>query len=163
VSCGAASKETNMDEYSDIYFDDARNATRDHRAHGVIYRPAPRPTRTPVVQQPAPASSYRPVYPPQVPAYPPQVPVYYAQQPILWGEPTSTAGALLGRLTITQIIEIAAQAFAALQSLPPAPNPERDTETNTANMILYQTALAQHAKRDEQIRTLGSLVAKLAG
>lgn len=29
--------------------------------------------------------------------------------------------------------------------------------TDFANIIAYQTALAQHAKRDEQIRTAGAL------
>jgi hypothetical protein len=104
-----------------------------------------------------------PVYTQQAPVYTQQAPVYYAQQPIMVGEPGLTAGSLLGRLTIAQLIEIAAGAFAALQPLPPAPNPERDTETNTQNLIVYQKALAEHAKRDEQIRTLASLVSKLAG
>ena len=157
-----------MEEYGDIYYiDDTRNATRDHRAQGgTVYaggRPGVRPSRTLVVQQPAPAGGYRPVYTPQPPVYSPQGPVFYAQQPIMYGEPSPTAGSLLGRLTIAQLIEIAAQAFAALQSLPPAPNPQQETSTNVQNMIVYQRALAEHAKRDEQIRTLGSLVSKLAG
>jgi hypothetical protein len=155
-----------MEEYGDIYYiDDARNAARDHRTQGgTVYRPGPRPSRTLVVQPPVPAGGYRPVYPPpQAPVYPPQTPVVYAQQPIMYGEPSPTAGSLLGRLTIAQLIEIAAQAFAALQSLPPAPNPQQETSTNVQNMIVYQRALAEHAKRDEQIRTLGALVAKLAG
>lgn len=153
------------DEYGDIYYlDDARNAARDHRTHGgrvpAGYRPAPvpaRPQRTLVVQPPVPAGGYRPVYAPQAPVFYPQ------QHPIMYGEPSPTAGALLGRLTISQLIEIAAQAFAALQSLPPAPNPQQETSTNVQNMIVYQRALAEHAKRDEQIRTLGALVGKLAG
>lgn len=148
-----------MEEYGDIYYiDDTRNATRDHRTQGGIVRPGMRPSRTLVVQPQG-----RPGFLPAAPVYSQPAPVVYAQQPIMYGEPSPTAGALLGRLTIAQIIELAAQAFAALQSLPPAPNPQQDTETNTANMILYQRALAEHAKRDEQIRTLGSLVAKLAG
>ena len=146
-----------MEEYGDIYYlDDTRNATRDHRTQGGIPRPGTRPSRTLVVQPPAPADGYRP-------AYPPQPPMIYAQQPIMYGEPSPTAGSLLGRLTITQLIEIAAQAFAALQALPPAPNPQQETSTNVANMIVYQRALAEHAKKDEQIRTLGSLISKLAG
>ena len=154
-----------MDQYEDIYYiDDARNASRDHRAQGGTVaaggiRPGivpVRPARTLVVQPPAPAGGYRPMYAPQAP-------MVYAQQPIMIGEPSPTASSLLGRLTIAQLIEIAAQAFAALQSLPPAPNPTHETGTNVQNLILYQTALAQHAKRDEQVRTLGALVAKLAG
>ena len=150
-----------MEEYGDIYYvDDARNASRDHRAQGgTVYagsRPGTRPSRTLVVQPPVSAGGYRP-------AYTPQSPMIYTQQPIMYGEPVPTAGSLLGRLTIAQIIEIAAQAFAALQSLPPAPNPQEATSTNVQNMIVYQRALAEHAKRDEQIRTLGALAAKLAG
>jgi hypothetical protein len=161
-----------MEEYGDIYYlDDTRNATRDHRPHGGTvaagYRPASftptRPTRTLVAQPPVPAGVYRPAYVPQAPGYPPQAQMVYAQQPIMYGEPSPTAGSLLGRLTIAQLIEIAAQAFAALQSLPPPPNPTQETDTNVQNMIVYQRALAEHAKRDEQIRTLGTLVAKLAG
>ena len=152
-----------MDEYGDIYYlDDARNATRDHRPQGRMtaggYRPAgmQRPARTLVVQPPAPAGDYRPAYVPQAPAF-------YGQPQVMYGEPHPTAGSLLGRLTVGQLIEIAAQAFAALQSLPPAPNPQQETSTNVQNMIVYQRALAEHAKRDEQIRTLAALVAKLAG
>jgi hypothetical protein len=155
-----------MEEYGDIYYvDDARNATRDHRAQGGTVsagsRPgfAPgRPTRTLVVQPPASAGGYRPA------PYGPQGQVVYTPAPVMYPEPViATAGSLLGRLTIAQLIEIAAQVFAALQTLPPPPTPQRDTETNVANLILYQTALAQHAKRDEQVRTLGSLVSRLAG
>lgn len=149
-----------MEEYADIYYlDDTRNAMRDHRVDGQAgyRRPATaRPTRAMVIPQPAPA-------PARVPAYVPQQPMYYAPQPVAYGEPSPTAGSILGRLTIAQIIELAAQAFAALQSLPPPPNPTEATSTNVANLILYQTALAQHAKRDEQVRTLGTLVARLAG
>jgi hypothetical protein len=153
-----------MDEYGDIYYlDDTRNATRDHRPQGGAYRTGARPSRTLVVQPPVPAGGYRPVYPAQAPVYPPQTSMIYAQQPLMIGEPSLTAGSLLGRLTVAQLIEIAAQAFAALQSLPPAPNPQQETSTNVQNLIVYQRALAEHAKRDEQIRTLAALVAKLAG
>lgn len=150
-----------MDEYGDIYYlDDTRNGPRERIQGGTVYaghqRPVTaRPARA-LVMQPAASVGYRP-------AYTPQGTMVYAPQSIAYGEPSPTAGALLGRLTITQIVEIAAQAFAALQSLPPPPNPAEETATNVQNLILYQTALAQHAKRDEQIRTLGALVAKLAG
>jgi hypothetical protein len=39
----------------------------------------------------------------------------------------------------------------------------RDVGTDVGNLILYQSALASHAKRDEQVRTLGGLVARLVG
>jgi hypothetical protein len=84
----------------------------------------------------------------------------------MYGEPNpmaGTAGAFFNRLTIPMIIEMVAQGFAALQSLPPPPNPTQETGTNVANMLVYQRALAEHAKRDEQIRTFGNLAAKLLG
>jgi hypothetical protein len=65
--------------------------------------------------------------------------------------------------TPPQIVEMIAQGFAAMQSLPGAPVATRDLETDIANMVLYQSALASHAKRDEQWRTLGGLIAKLVG
>jgi hypothetical protein len=38
-----------------------------------------------------------------------------------------------------------------------------DADTDSGNTILYQSALAQYAKRDEQVRTLGNLIVKLVG
>lgn len=148
-----------MDEYSDIYYVDERNASRDHRTQGSgASRPVYRPVRTvqPAVATTAPAV-YRPAYAP-APA-----PVLYPGG-VMYGDPSQwTAGSLLGRLTMPQILEIAAAAFAALQSLPAAPTAAKDVDTNVQNLITYQAALAAHAKRDEQLRTLGSLIAKLAG
>jgi hypothetical protein len=69
----------------------------------------------------------------------------------------------LDRVTTGQIVEMVAELFAALQSLPAAPVATNTAETDIANSVLYQTALAQHAKRDEQVRTLGHLVARLIG
>ena len=133
-----------MDEYADIYYvDENRNATRDHRTQGSgvgsIFRPpAAQPVRT--------------VYLPPRPA------------PVMYGPPAQpTAATLLGKLTTGQIVEMVAQVFAALQSLPAAPVATKDPSTDVANLILFQNALAQHAKRDEQVRTLGGLVAKLVG
>ena len=34
-------------------------------------------------------------------------------------------------------------------------------ETDVENLVIYQTALATHAKRDEQLRTLGGLLGRL--
>jgi hypothetical protein len=34
-------------------------------------------------------------------------------------------------------------------------------QDNLENLVLYQSALAQHAKRDEQLRTIGNIVGKL--
>ena len=149
-----------MDDYGDIYYVDTRNAdSRDHRgrpgsSRGPVVtggnwgsRPtAPPPPVTTVYVPP----TAQPMYP--QPMYPPMVP----QQP-------SVAASLFGRLTAGQAVEIVAQIFAALQALPAAPTATRNADTDVANHILYQTALAQHAKRDEQVRTIGALVAKLVG
>lgn len=137
-----------MDEYADIYYVDARNASRDHRtssssSHSLPWRPAaPPPSRTVLVPQ-----SHAPTQ------------VVYAQ-PLPQQSPL---GNLFGKLTSGQVIEMVAQLFAALQPLPAAPSPTRDSNTDTANVILFQDALAKHAKRDEQVRMIGSLVAKLVG
>lgn len=155
------------EEYADIYYVDTRNATRDHRPQGGGRPSAPWPFRP---QRPAPLPPTRTVYVPPAqqqfaqPTY--QQPMYPQPQPqvIYTGpQPMSGAAALFGRLTTGQLIEMIAQGFAALQSLPGAPVSTRDLETDVANLVLYQGALASHAKRDEQVRTLGSLVSKLVG
>jgi hypothetical protein len=150
------------EEYADIYYVDTRNATRDHRAQQgrpsvpwVRPRTPVTPTRT-VYVPPAQQGFAQPVY--HQPIYQPQSQVFYPGQ-----QPMTGAAALFGRLTTGQIIEMIAQGFAAMQSLPGAPVATRDLETDIANMVLYQSALAGHAKKDEQYRTLGGLVAKLVG
>jgi len=157
-----------MDEYADIYYVDTRNAdSRDHRTQGGIggrpsvpanWRPssgsAPMaPSRT-VYVNPAPVAypqGYVPAgYPrpfPGAPGYPPQ---------------NGLAG-LFGSMTTGQVVDMVAMLFAAIQPLPAAPTATKDTATDVGNLILYQGALAQHAKRDEQVRTLGGLVSRLVG
>ena len=150
-----------MDEYADIYYvDENRNAVRDHRTQpGSGLRS---PARTVYVAPraravaPVPPVAYPPAAMPPV-GYPQP---FYGHAPVMY---PSTASAILGRLTTGQIVEMVAQAFAALQSLPAAPVATREIGTDVANMILYQSALAQHAKRDEQVRTIGGLVGKLVG
>ena len=156
-----------MDEYAQIYWLPERNAGRDHRTQGGGGGGAATPWRPgaggivasgPAVPPPT-ATAY---YPAQPPMYTPGA--YYTPQPaygtVVMQQPT-TLGALFGGLTIGQIIEMIAQAIAALQSLPAAPVGTQDVEKDVGNLVLYQTAIAQHAKRDEQLRTLGSLISKL--
>jgi hypothetical protein len=141
----------NMEEYADIYYVDARNAVNDHRRPGGFVRPGTvsTPTRTVVVPPPG----ARPVYTGQAQVlYPQPMPVAYPQSPF--------AG-LFARVTTGQLIEMIVQGFAALQSLPAAPTATDSTRDNIENLVLYNTALAQHAKRDEQLRTIGNIVAKL--
>ncbi len=60
-----------------------------------------------------------------------------------------------------EVLALAAQAFAALQPLPAAPAALGKADDDVTNLITYQSALATHAKRDEQLRTIGALLAKL--
>jgi len=68
---------------------------------------------------------------------------------------------LIGNLTVGEVVELAAQILAAIQPLPGAPVAQGAMETDVENLVIYQTALATHAKRDEQLRTLGGLLGKL--
>jgi len=129
------------DEIDDL--DDLRNA-RDHRT--VVRIPTRRPRRTgtrvvrPVVVRPSYNGKTR------------------------RGRSINTGPVIrrdTGNLSYGTIIEAAAQVLAAIQSLPAAPVASGKVETDVGNMMLYQTALAEHAKRDEQLRTIGSLASKL--
>jgi hypothetical protein len=64
-------------------------------------------------------------------------------------------------LNTGELIEMAAFILAAIQPLPPPPTAQGHTETDVENLVIYQSALATHAKRDEQLRTLGGLLARL--
>jgi hypothetical protein len=141
-----------MEEYADIYYVDARNAVTDHRRpqpgfpNRPPFAPVAQPTRAVVVAPPG----ARPVY------TAPATPIVY-QQP----QSPSPLSNLFQRLTTGQVIEMIAQVFAALQPLPAAPTATNDVRDNVENLVLYQGALAQHAKRDEQLRTIGAIVGKL--
>ena len=142
-----------MDEFADIYYVDTRNAdSRDHRTSS---SGGARPT-----WNAAPPS--RTVYVPPAPR-----PMVYANPaPVIYQQPVpqpSLAASFFGKLTTGQVVDMVAQLFAALQPLPGAPIATKDTATDVANLVLFQGALAQHAKRDEQIRTLGGLVGKVVG
>ena len=139
-----------MDE-SDIYYVDTRNA--DHRTnggnwatHGIPWRPST-PVRTVVAQ---PTRVYAPA------------PVYGSPYVAPYGT-SPLASTLFGRMTTGQVVDLVAQIVAALMPLPAAPNATADATTDVGNLILYQGALAQYAKRDEQVRTLGNLVTKMVG
>jgi len=72
-------------------------------------------------------------------------------------------GGLFAGTSPGQLIDLVAQIFAAVMPLPSAPTGTSDPATDVPNLITYQSSLAQYAKRDEQIRTLGNLVTKLLG
>ncbi len=151
-----------MAEYNVIYLDDdernARPMVIDGRRPsmiggvpgrrpmgGIVVPPSTRPT---VIQSPNMGAT-RPYYP----AAPQQPTVVYHQ-------PAPMASGLAGMNT-AELVEVAAQILAAIQPLPGAPAAQGDVETDVENLVIYQTALATHAKRDEQLRTLGGLLARM--
>ena len=134
-----------MDDYAELQFIE-RNA--DHRTQGGQRTPG----RTFV------PSRYAPHYAQQ---YSPQPQVIYAQGP---GLGVGLGGSsVFGKMTTGQVIDMVAQIFAALMPLPAAPTATADATTDVGNLITYQGSLAQYAKRDEQVRTLGNLITKLVG
>ncbi len=140
-------------QYADVYYVDTRNAINDHRTGSSqpVRVGGSGGTRTVYVQPPPPPSQV--VYGPPTP---------YAT-PYGFGQPQGIAANWLNRLSTGSIIDMAAQLWAALMPLPAAPIATQQVTTDVGNSILYQQALAQYAKRDEQVRTLGSLVARLIG
>jgi hypothetical protein len=77
----------------------------------------------------------------------------------------ANAGAIVrpdtGSLSTGTLVEAGSQILAAMQPLPIAPVATGELVTDMENLMLYQRALAEHAKRDEQLRTVGSLASKL--
>jgi hypothetical protein len=77
---------------------------------------------------------------------------YQQPQPIV----VNTARPGIRDMPTGLLAEVAAQAFVALQPLPTPPPPATDdVRSSLTNLVVYQTALAQYTKRNEQIRTLG--------
>lgn len=95
----------------------------------------------------------------------PARPVYYAapqtQPTVVYHQAPATKSAGLAGMTVAELIEMGAQVFAAMQPLPIAPVATGELETDVANQIIYQGALAIHAKQDERVRTAGALIGRL--
>ena len=116
---------------------------------GIVVPPSTRPTVIQGAGVTRPAA--QPYYAPQ-PYYTP------AQPTVVYHQPAPFSG--LGGMTTAELVDVAAQILAAIQPLPAAPTAAGDVETDVENLVMYQTALATHAKRDEQLRTLGSLLGR---
>jgi hypothetical protein len=67
----------------------------------------------------------------------------------------------LAGLSAGDLIEMASQLLAAIQPLPAAPVAVGAVGVDVENLVVYQTALATHAKRDEQLRTIGTLLGRI--
>ena len=89
----------------------------------------------------------------------PNGPVYYGSPwGGMWGMGGSNTGQNLAS-GLGSLIEIGTSLVAAFQSLPVAPN--SDESTVLANVTDYQRRLAEHAKGDERLRTIGSAGGKV--
>ncbi|MFT3695819.1 MAG: hypothetical protein QM831_21970 [Kofleriaceae bacterium] len=64
-------------------------------------------------------------------------------------------------MTTGELIDTGLQLFTAISPLPAAPVAQGEAATDIDNMLTYQSALWQHAKRDEQLRTLGGLLVRI--
>ena len=131
----------------DFILDDSnRNATLVRR------RPAGSMWSMPRLMQQQPV----PMPYPTAPSYA-QAPAYYQVQP---QQPVVVRQKRILDMPAGEVLALAAQAFAALQPLPAPPSALGKADDDVSNLITYQSALATHAKRDEQLRTIGALVAK---
>ena len=143
-----------------IYIDDERNADRRMQRPGWYPRPSPRP-RTVVV----PPGANRPmvIQSGGVPAYgyPQQQPYGYPQQQQLFVAQQPAGFASRFGMTTGELIDTGIQILAAIQPLPAAPVAQGEAGVDVENLVTYQTALATHAKRDEQLRTLGNLLVRI--
>lgn len=152
------------DGNADVYFVDTRNA--DHRAMRPTIVPPRQPSYVPAttgqrVTYAGPAYAPAPMYGQGFWGSPPPM---YVQAPA-WGQP-GTLGSLFGGLNsvnIGSLIDLIGQGFAAIRSLPTPPTASGESGVDVANLTLYQQALAEHGKTDEQIRTAVHIIGKLLG
>ncbi len=148
-----------MDPVEIIYVDDQRNAGGDHRTGspgGSSGVPMPVGAMRPGAPRPMVA------YAQPAQGYPQQA---LAVRPMVFANPNPQwdPRRLFGNLTVGGALDLAAEGIAALWPLPVAPVTTGDTSTDVQNHVLYQTALAVHTKRDERIRTLGTVLSRLIG
>ena len=139
-------------DYDVIYAGDERNAvTVSGRSPNGSRRPGPRtvvvpPGARPTVITGGGSSAYRPQFAPQF------APQYYG--------PQDSFAARFGMST-GELIDTGIQLFAAISPLPAAPVAQGDAGIDVENLMTYEGALWQHAKRDEQLRTLGGLLVRI--
>ena len=119
---------------------------------GIVVPPSNRPT----VITGGGVGAPRPYYPP---AYPTQS--YPTQPTVVYHQPTPASGLGLAGMSNAELIELAALALTALQPLPGAPTAQGDVETDVENLVIYQTALAGHAKQVDRIRVLAEVIGKV--
>lgn len=137
-----------MDDY-DVVLLDERNAVPPPLAGTGTRVPARVPARP---WPPQPMRPY-PAYP--APAYGAPMPrprpmIIVQRSPSFWSQ-----------IDFGEVVEQGVTLLAALQSLPDAPTVTGEVAKDVGNTILYQEALADHAKSDERVRAFGGLVAQV--
>lgn len=167
-----------MDSFDDVYYIDANQLSNANtptviRTHGPV-----RPTGVIQRQPRFPVSPYQ--YQGQPQFFGPNV-AGFSGYPGLGVSPSyvfpvqqnsNLAGILsgFGSLDMGVLSGLVAQVVSAFLPLPDPPKPQdsNDSESqslnaavNSSNMIRYQSALAQYARRDQQILTLGSVLKEL--
>lgn len=156
-------------DYDIVFVGDERNAVRvsDHRTNRPAtssggFRPGTRTVVVPPGARPTVITgggSSPGFYRPQVVAPQYVAPQYGVPQYGVPSDPYSFASRF--GMTTGEMIDAGIQILAAIQALPAAPTAQGEVSTDVENMLTYQTALWQHAKRDEQLRTLGGLLARI--
>ncbi len=91
------------------------------------------------------------------PAPPPQVVYTQAPPP----PPPPAPRSVLGDISLGTTVQIVALGYAAVTPLPPKPAVTGEARTDATNLVAYQEALAQHAKRAQQISTIGMVAGVL--
>jgi len=145
-------------DYDVMYADDGRNATVVTRSPQQWGRTTMgnRTVVVPAGSRPTVITS-RPAYGP--PGYGPQAYGAPAYGSPYWGQPAPFASRF--GMSTGELIDTAIQILAAITPLPAAPVAQGDATTDVDNLVTYQGALATHAKRDEQLRTLGNLLVRI--
>ena|SRR5689334_10507384 len=141
-----------MDQDVIYISDDERNA--DHRAYGSGNRLGrARPGRAVVV----PAGNRRPMV---IQSSGTASAMGYSQPQVIVAQQPASFASRFG-MTTGELVDTGIQILAAIQPLPAAPVAQGEAVTDVENLVTYQTALATHAKRDEQLRTLGALLVRI--
>lgn len=139
----------------------------DYRNAPIFARRRPVVRRTVMPSLPPPSQYATPPYAPP-PYAPPPPPVVYMSPPVPppaytypQFPPRTGISISLRKINVGSLVDIAAQAFASFAPLPAAPAAAVPPATfDPQNLVTYQTGLAEHAKRDEQVRLIGA-VAKM--
>lgn len=82
-------------------------------------------------------------------------------QPVAQPQSEQDKSFKLRDLSVGTLVELATQVLAVMQPLPEKPRPADSPADDIVNLIDYQESLAAHAKADERIRTLGSVVSRI--